>query len=59
MFCSKKSERFGEKWKKGVPIEVVPLAYVPVIKKIEKLYGGVAELRMAKMKAVSVVWLKI
>lgn len=52
---NKKSEKFGEKWKKGVPIEVVPLAYVPVIKKIEKLYGGVAELRMAKMKAGPVV----
>ena len=36
-----------------MPIEVVPLAYVPVIRKIEKLYGGAAELRMAKMKAVS------
>lgn len=53
-YFSKKSEKLGEKWKKGVPIEVVPMAYVPVIKKIEGSYGGVAELRMAKMKAVSI-----
>ena len=43
----------GEKWKKGVPIEVLPLAYVPVIKVIEEKYGGKAELRMAQCKAVS------
>merc|ERR1712083_522007 len=39
-----------EKWKKGVPVEVIPLAYVPVMKKIETM-GGKPKLRMAKSKA--------
>lgn len=52
---TKKSGNLGEKWKKGVPIEVIPLAYVPITGKIELLYGGKAKLRMAKMKAGPVV----
>jgi len=50
----KESKQLGEKWKKGVSIEVLSLAYVPVQKKIEKL-GGKAVLRMAEKKAGPVV----
>jgi len=51
----KDSKVLGEQWNKGVPIEVVPLAYHPVIKKIESMLGGKAVLRMAKNKAGPVV----
>lgn len=50
----KKSDRLGEQWKKGVPIEVIPMAYVPVTKALTRKFGGVVELRMAVNKAVSV-----
>lgn len=50
----KKSSKLGEKWSKGVPIEVLPCGYTPVANKIQGLFGGVAELRMAKMKAVKI-----
>ncbi len=46
----KNSNNLGEKWKKGVPIEVIPLAYKPLMKKFEKL-GGKPVLRMAQAKA--------
>jgi len=50
----KKSERLGEQWKKGIPIEVIPMAYVPVTRALTKNFGGAAELRMAVSKAVRV-----
>lgn len=50
---TKNSERLGQQYKKGIPIEVVPMAYVPIKKKIEEYYGGVAKIRMAVAKAVS------
>jgi ribose 5-phosphate isomerase A len=46
----KNSEFLGTNWKKGVPIEVIPIAYVPIIKKLEKM-GGKPVLRMAKSKS--------
>ncbi len=46
----KNSENLGEKWKRGVPIEVIPISYVPIMKKFEKL-GGNPVLRMAQAKA--------
>ncbi|RXG70960.1 Ribose-5-phosphate isomerase [Armadillidium vulgare] len=49
------SKRLGEQWKKGIPIEVVPMAYSTVKLKIEKLYFGEAILREAKAKAGPVV----
>lgn len=52
---TKDSQILGEQYKKGIPIEVIPLAYVPVMNKIKALYGGNVELRMAKMKAGPVV----
>lgn len=46
----KNSHKLGENWKRGVPIEVIPLAYVPIMKKLESL-GGNPVLRMAVAKA--------
>ncbi|MHA2007623.1 MAG: ribose 5-phosphate isomerase A [Promethearchaeota archaeon] len=46
----KNSEKLGENWNKGVPIEVIPLSYKPIMKKLENL-GGVPVLRMALAKA--------
>jgi len=51
---TKRSEVLGENWRSGVPIEVIPLAYVPIMKRLEKL-GGKPVLRMAKAKAGPVV----
>jgi len=47
----KDSSTLGQNWKKGVPIEVVPMAWKPVKTKIETLLGGSAPLRMAVSKA--------
>jgi ribose 5-phosphate isomerase A len=46
----KQAQILGEKWKKGVPIEVIPMAYVPLMKKLKNM-GGKPQLRMAKAKA--------
>jgi ribose 5-phosphate isomerase A len=46
----KNSETLGMKWKKGVPLEVIPIAYVPIMKKLKNL-GGTPVLRMAKSKS--------
>lgn len=51
----KDSTALGEQWKKGIPIEVIPMAYCPVKLKIEKELGGQAVLRQAKAKAGPVV----
>ncbi|MHA1255616.1 MAG: ribose 5-phosphate isomerase A [Promethearchaeota archaeon] len=51
---TKKSEFLGENWKKGVPIEIIPLAHIPIMKRLEKL-GGTPVLRMAQAKAGPVV----
>lgn len=40
-------------WKKGLPIEVLSFAYKPVKLQIERAYGGAADLRLARNKAVS------
>ncbi|GIY37323.1 ribose-5-phosphate isomerase [Caerostris darwini] len=50
----KDSTSLGINWKKGIPIEVIPMAYVPIKNRLEAL-GGIAELRMAKSKAGPVV----
>ncbi|EZA55280.1 hypothetical protein DMN91_006606 [Ooceraea biroi] len=52
---TKNSEKLGEQYKKGIPIEVVPMAYVPIRRKIEDTYGGSAKIRMALSKAGPVV----
>jgi ribose 5-phosphate isomerase A len=50
----KDSSSLGQQWKKGVPIEVIPMSYVPVLKKLEKI-GAKSKLRMAVAKAGPVV----
>lgn len=51
----KNSQELGENWKRGVPIEVLPVAYRPVKIKIEEQLGGKAVLRMAENKAGPIV----
>ncbi|XP_041074659.1 ribose-5-phosphate isomerase isoform X2 [Polyodon spathula] len=51
----KDSRVLGEQWKKGVPVEVIPMAYVPVTRTIARKFGGVVVLRMAVSKAGPVV----
>ncbi|TPX34533.1 ribose-5-phosphate isomerase [Synchytrium microbalum] len=50
----KNSTKLGENWKQGVPLEVVPLAYVPIMERVRAL-GGIPTLRMAVRKAGPVV----
>ncbi|XP_018399559.1 PREDICTED: ribose-5-phosphate isomerase [Cyphomyrmex costatus] len=52
---TKNSVKLGDKYKKGIPIEVVPMAYMPVKLKIEDNYGGTAKIRMAVAKAGPVI----
>ena len=52
VFFRKDTKVLGTFWKKGVPIEVVPMAYRPIQNKIVKELGGKCELRMANRKAV-------
>ncbi|XP_075419238.1 ribose-5-phosphate isomerase [Tenrec ecaudatus] len=51
----KNSQNLGDQWHKGIPIEVIPMAYVPVSRAVTRKFGGVAELRMAVNKAGPVV----
>ncbi|XP_050525726.1 ribose-5-phosphate isomerase [Daktulosphaira vitifoliae] len=48
---SKESHHLGQNWKKGVPIEVIPMACKPTQLKIEEKFGGQAILRMSADKA--------
>lgn len=48
---TKNSAKLGDQYKKGIPIEVVPMAYRPIKDKIEAKFGGTAILRMAVSKA--------
>ncbi len=50
----KKSKSLGENWKKGVPIEIIPEACIPIIKEIERL-GGTPNLRMGVAKMGPVI----
>ncbi|XP_077419806.1 ribose-5-phosphate isomerase [Vanacampus margaritifer] len=51
----KDSKAIGQQWRKGVPIEVVPMAHVPVSRRIVQLFGGEVNLRMGVSKAGPVV----
>ncbi|MHA1110565.1 MAG: ribose 5-phosphate isomerase A [Promethearchaeota archaeon] len=51
---NKDSKVLGEKWKKGIPIEVIPGGYVPIMKKIEEM-KGIPTLRMGVNKAGPVI----
>jgi ribose 5-phosphate isomerase A len=46
----KNSDILGTNWNKGVPIEVIPMSYYPIMNKLKKL-GGNPVLRMAKSKS--------
>jgi ribose 5-phosphate isomerase A len=46
----KNSKNLGQQWKRGVPIEVIPMAYFPLLSKLSKM-GGKPTLRMAQAKA--------
>lgn len=46
----KNSNQLGKNWKNGVPIEVIPMAYFPILMKLKKL-GGTPKLRMAQLKS--------
>jgi len=48
----KASNHLGQKYHRGIALEVIPLAYMPILSKVQKLFGGSVELRMAKNKAV-------
>eukprot|EP01100_Stratorugosa_tubuloviscum_P009381 TRINITY_DN392_c2_g1_i1.p1 TRINITY_DN392_c2_g1~~TRINITY_DN392_c2_g1_i1.p1 ORF type:complete len:268 (+),score=129.90 TRINITY_DN392_c2_g1_i1:62-865(+) len=50
----KDSNKLGEKWTTGIPIEVLPLAYVPICSKIEAL-GAKVTLRVSKTGKVGPV----
>jgi ribose 5-phosphate isomerase A len=50
----KNSKDLGQKWKKGVPIEVIPMAYVPLLRRFSKM-DGKPTLRMAQAKAGPIV----
>merc|ERR1712061_357698 len=47
----KNSDFLSQQWKKGIPIEIIPMAMRPVTKNLELTFGGKAILRMAKAKA--------
>uniref|UniRef100_A0A1A9WIG3 ribose-5-phosphate isomerase n=1 Tax=Glossina brevipalpis TaxID=37001 RepID=A0A1A9WIG3_9MUSC len=48
---TKNSKKLGDQYKKGIPIEVTPMAYVPIKERIQKRFGGNVKLRMAIAKA--------
>ncbi|XP_037887750.1 ribose-5-phosphate isomerase isoform X2 [Glossina fuscipes] len=48
---TKNSKKLGDQYKKGIPIEVTPMAYVPIKQHIQKCFGGSLKLRMAVAKA--------
>ncbi|PKY12746.1 ribose 5-phosphate isomerase [Rhizophagus irregularis] len=52
---SKRSTTLGEKWKQGVPIEVIPFAYLRVMNSLKVLGCENPILRMAKAKAGPVI----
>uniref|UniRef100_A0A1D1YGY6 Ribose-5-phosphate isomerase n=1 Tax=Anthurium amnicola TaxID=1678845 RepID=A0A1D1YGY6_9ARAE len=52
---SKRSTTLGEKWKQGVPIEVIPFAYLRVMNSLKELGCENPVLRMAKAKAGPVI----
>ncbi|XP_050307853.1 ribose-5-phosphate isomerase [Anthonomus grandis grandis] len=52
---TKNSNKLGEQYKKGIPIEVIPMAYTPIQSHLESIYKGQFALRMAVNKAGPVV----
>jgi len=58
VFDRKWSKNLGDKWEKGIPIEVLPVAYKITKKEIEKQLGGEVIVRQGTEKIVSFIWLK-
>ncbi|XP_045763427.1 ribose-5-phosphate isomerase [Maniola jurtina] len=52
---TKDSKKLGDRYKKGIPVEVIPMAYVPIQNKIKSMFGGEIKLRSAVAKAGPVV----
>ncbi|XP_017889407.1 ribose-5-phosphate isomerase [Ceratina calcarata] len=52
---TKNSKKLGEQYKKGIPIEVIPMAYVAIQKRIVANFGGTVQVRMALAKAGPVI----
>lgn len=52
---SKASTWLGQHYHRGVSLEVIPLAYIPVMNKVQTMFGGSVVLRMAKNKAGPVI----
>ncbi|XP_045526329.1 ribose-5-phosphate isomerase [Pieris brassicae] len=52
---TKDSKKLGDRYKKGIPIEVIPMAYVPIKNKVVGMFGGEIKLRSAIAKAGPVV----
>ena len=50
----KMSSQLGEKWRTGIPVEIIPEAQKPLVNRVEAL-GGDMSLRMAKSKMGPVV----
>ena len=48
-------DHLGSNWSKGLPVEVIPSAYVPTMNQIEAKLNAKSELRMAEKKAGPVV----
>lgn len=48
---TKDSQLLGEQYKKGIPIEVVPMAWVPIANRIKRDFGGAVKLRDGISKA--------
>lgn len=46
----KRSKKLGSYWKNGIPIEIIPLAHMPLIRRFAEL-GGKPLLRMAQAKS--------
>ncbi|RWS30226.1 ribose-5-phosphate isomerase-like protein [Leptotrombidium deliense] len=47
---TKNSNVLGEKWRKGVPVEVIPMSYTSVKRKIEGEFGGECVVRVSAGK---------
>ncbi|XP_022906310.1 ribose-5-phosphate isomerase [Onthophagus taurus] len=52
---TKNSRALGDQYKKGIPIEVVPMSYAPVKNKLKSKFCGEFVLRMAVMKAGPII----
>jgi hypothetical protein len=49
------SKKLGDKWRKGVPIEVLPIAYKLTKKEIERQLGGEVIVREGTEKVVNII----